>query len=269
MVKEREMDLKIKGKIGVVTAAGQGLGRAVAENLAAEGAELLICSRDKNKINETAEEIADKYRTKIIPVVCDVTDKNDIKNMRSILEKEFGTCHMLFANAGGPPPGAVDTFDDEDFRNALELNLLSSINLVNIFLPFMKEQKWGRILANTSISVKQPLGGLALSNVSRAGVVSFIKTLSDNVGKYNITANTIAPGYIMTERVVNLLTDRSEKEGRDYDEIKKEIENMIPVGKIGSPEEFGAFSAFLLSEIASYITGVTYLIDGGMYRGTM
>lgn len=263
------MDLKIKGKIGVVTAASQGLGRAVAENLAAEGADLLLCSRNEKNIIQTAEEISVKYGTKIVPAACDVADKGDINKMRSLLEKEFGTCHMLFVNAGGPSPGTVDTFDDSDFRSALELNLLSSINLINSFLPFMKKQKWGRILANTSISVKQPLGGLALSNVSRAGVVSFIKTLSDNVGKYNVTANTIAPGYIMTERVVQLLTNRAGKEGRDYDEIKEEIEGLIPVGKIGSPEEFGAFSAFLLSEIASYITGVTYLIDGGMYRGTM
>ncbi len=263
------MDLKIKGKIGVVTAASQGLGRAVAENLAAEGADILICSRNEGNIIKTAGEISNKYGTKVVPVACDVTEKSEINNLRSVLDKEFGACHMLFVNAGGPPPGMIDTFNDDDFRNALELSLLSSINLVNTFIPLMKEQKWGRILASTSISVKQPLGGLALSNVSRAGVVAFIKTLSDNVGKYNITANTIAPGYIMTERVVQLLTDRSEKEGRDYDEIKKEIENMIPTGKIGSPDEFGAFSAFLLSEIASYITGVTYLIDGGMYRGTM
>lgn len=263
------MDLKIKGKVGVVTAASQGLGRAVAENLAAEGADLLICSRNKENIVRTAGEISDKYGTKIVPASCDVTNEEEIENIRSIVEKEFGTCHMLFVNAGGPPPGGVETFNSDDFRSALELNLLSSINLINAFLPFMKKQKWGRILASTSISVKQPLGGLALSNVSRAGVVSFIKTLSDSVGKYNITANTIAPGYIMTERVVQLLTNRTEKEGRDYDEIKKEIENLIPVGKIGSSEEFGAFSTFLLSEIASYITGVTYLIDGGMYRGTM
>ena len=263
------MDLKIKGKVGVVTAASQGLGRAVAENLAAEGADLLICSRNKENIVRTAGEISDKYGTKIVPASCDVTNKGEIENIKSIVEKEFGTCHMLFVNAGGPPPGGVETFNSDDFRSALELNLLSSINIINSFLPFMKKQKWGRILASTSISVKQPLGGLALSNVSRAGVVSFIKTLSDSVGKYNITANTIAPGYIMTERVVQLLTNRTEKEGRDYDEIKKEIENLIPVGKIGSPEEFGAFSTFLLSEIASYITGVTYLIDGGMYRGTM
>ncbi|MEN8222410.1 MAG: SDR family oxidoreductase [Acidobacteriota bacterium] len=263
------MDLKIKGKIGVVASASRGLGRAVAESLAAEGADLAICSRDEKNIKNTAKEISGKYGVKVVPVKCDVTRKTDIENMRSVVEEEFGNCHMLFVNAGGPPPGTVEDFEGEDFRKALDLNLISSINLINTFLPFMKSQEWGRILACTSISVKQPLGGLALSNVSRAGVISYIKTLSDAVGKYNITANSIAPGYIMTGRVVQLLTDRSEKEDREYEEVKAEIEKLIPVGKIGSTEEFGAFSAFLLSEIASYITGVTYLIDGGMYRGTM
>jgi len=263
------MDLRINGKTAVVTAASRGLGRAVAENLASEGADLVICARNKETIEQTAREIGDKYGTRVFPFACDVTDKERIGQMRKVVEKELGTCHMLFVNAGGPPPGTVESFDDADFRKALELNLISTINVVNSFLPHMIQQKWGRILACTSISVKQPLGGLALSNVSRAGVVSFIKTLSDQVGKFNITANTIAPGYIMTERVVSLITGRSEKEGRDYEEIRKEIEGQIPVGKIGSPGEFGAFAAFLLSDIASYITGVTYLIDGGMYRGTM
>jgi len=263
------MDLKIRGKIGVVASASRGLGRAVAENLAAEGADIVICSRNKERISETAVEISEKFGNRVVPVQCDVTQVADIEQMRSIVEEEFGKCHMLFVNAGGPPPGTVDDFNGEDFRNAVDLNLISSINLINTFLPFMKSQKWGRILACTSISVKQPLGGLALSNVSRAGVIAFIKTLSDAVGKFNITANSIAPGYIMTDRVVQLLTGRSEKEGRGYEELKAEIEKLIPVGKIGAPEEFGAFSAFLLSEIASYITGVTYLIDGGMYRGTM
>jgi len=263
------MDLKIEGKIGVVTSASRGLGRAVAENLAAEGADLVICSRDMGRISRTAEEISKSSGRRVVPAACDVTRLEDIGKMRSRVENEFGACHMLFVNAGGPPPGTVEDFTGEDFRGAVDLNLISSINLINAFLPMMKRDKWGRILACTSISVKQPLGGLALSNVSRAGVIAYIKTLSDAVGKYNITANSIAPGYIMTDRVVQLLTDRSEKEGREYDEVKAEIENLIPVGKIGSPEEFGVFSAFLLSELAAYITGVTYLIDGGMYRGTM
>jgi len=133
----------------------------------------------------------------------------------------------------------------------------------------MKKQMWGRILASTSITVKQPLPGLALSNVSRAGVVSYIKTLSDQVGKYNITANTIAPGYIMTERVVKLLNNRAERSGDDYEQIKSELEDSIPVKKIGSPEEFSSLAAFLLSERSSYISGDTILIDGGMSRGTM
>ncbi len=263
------MDLKINGKIGVITSASRGLGRAVAETLAAEGADIVICSRDEESISKTAGEISGKFGNRVVPVQCDVTRITDIENMRSVVEEEFGQCHMLFVNAGGPPPGTVEDFKGDDFRKAVDLNLISSINLINTFLPFMKTQKWGRILACTSVSVKQPLGGLALSNVSRAGVVAFVKTLADAVGEYNITANSIAPGYIMTGRVIQLLTDRSEKEGKKYEELKSEIENLIPVRKIGSPEEFGAFSAFLLSEIASYITGVTYLIDGGMYRGTM
>ncbi len=263
------MDLRIKGRVGVVTAASRGLGRAVAESLASEGVNLVICSRNERTIKITAEEIRKKYNINVVPVACDVTKKSDIEILRSKVDEKFGKCHILFVNSGGPPPGSVGDFKDEDFRKAIELNLISTINIVNAFLPFMKEQKWGRILASTSISVKQPLGTLALSNVSRAGVVSFVKTLSDDVGKYNITANTIAPGYIMTERVVQLLKVRSENDGRSYNDIKKELENSIPVKKIGSPEEFGAFSAFLLSEISSYITGVTVLIDGGMYRGTM
>ena len=263
------MDLKVKGKIGVVTSASRGLGRAVAENLAAEGADLVICSRDMGRITRTAEEISESSGSRVVPVACDVTRLEDIEKMRSQVENEFGACHMLFVNAGGPPPGTVEEFTGKDFREAVDLNLISTINLINAFLPMMKQERWGRILACTSISVKQPLGGLALSNVSRAGVIAYIKTLSDAVGKYNITANSIAPGYIMTGRVVQLLTDRSEKEGKDYDQVKAEIETLIPVGKIGSPQEFGAFSAFLLSELSSYITGVTYLMDGRMYRGTM
>lgn len=263
------MDIGIKGKIGVVTSASRGLGRAVAESLAAEGADLVICSRDEKAVTLTAEEISGKSGVKVVPVRCDVTVKSDIENLRRKTGEIFGACHMLFVNAGGPPPGGISTVNDTDIRKALELNLLSSVNIVNAFLPLMKEQKWGRILACTSISVKQPIPTLALSNISRSGVVSFIKTLSDEVGKYNITANSISPGYIMTERVVNLLKDRSEKEGRPYEDVMNDIVRLIPVGKIGDPKEFGAFSAFLLSGMASYITGVTYLIDGGMYRGTM
>ncbi len=263
------MDLKIKGKKGVVAAASSGLGRAVAESLAGEGVELVICSRNKEGIEQAAEDISEKYETNVFPVSCDVTVEEDILKLKNEVEKKLKTCHILFTNAGGPPPGGVDDFSGKDLLKAINLNLISTSNLIRAFLPFMKNELWGRILASTSISVKQPIPALALSNISRAGVVSYIKTLSDQVGKYNITANTIAPGYIMTERVVQILNNRSEKEGKSYEEVKSELKESIPVNKIGSPEEFGAFSAFLLSDLASYITGDTILIDGGMYRGTM
>ncbi len=263
------MDLGIKGKVAVVAAASEGLGRAVAEKLSSEGAKIVICSRNREKINSAADSIIKLYGGEVMPICSDVTSENDLEKLRNMTIEKFGACHMLFANAGGPPPGFVEEFSGNDFLRAVELNLISTINLVNQFLPIMKKQMWGRILASTSITVKQPLPGLALSNVSRAGVVSYIKTLSDQVGKYNITANTIAPGYIMTERVVKLLNNRAERSGDDYEQIKSELEDSIPVKKIGSPEEFSSLAAFLLSECSSYITGDTILIDGGMSRGTM
>jgi len=263
------MDLGIKGKVAVVAAAGSGLGKAVAESLSTEGAKVVISSRSKNVIEKSAYEISSKSGNEVFPVVCDVTSFEDIVKLKEFVKSEFGKCHILFANAGGPPPGTVEEFKAEDYLKAIDLNLISTINLVNEFLPFMKTEKWGRIIASASISVKQPLPGLALSNVSRAGVVSFIKSLSDQIGRYNITANTVAPGYIMTNRVINLFKDKSKKTGKSYDDLKKELEDSIPMRKIGSPEDFGDFIAFLCSKQASYITGDTILIDGGMYRGIM
>jgi len=263
------MDLKIKGKNAVVTAASKGLGRATAEALAAEGVNLAICSRDKERIEETAEHIRSTYSVDVISAVCDVTDKDDIEAFKQKTIQHFKTCHILYANAGGPPPGTVQDFKGEEFQKALELNLLSTINLVYAFLPCMKKQAWGRILASASITVKQPIPTLALSNVSRAGVVAFIKSLAHEVGSLNITANTLAPGYIMTERVEQLLKNQAQKSGTSYENALEKLLDKIPAKTIGKPEDFGALCAFLSSEQASYITGETILIDGGMYGGMM
>jgi 3-oxoacyl-[acyl-carrier protein] reductase len=263
------MDLKIEGKVAVVTSCSRGLGRAVAEALAAEGVNLAICSRDKEKIAEAADYIEAVYEVDVLHDVCDVTDKAAIEAFRDKVIDRYGTCHILFTNAGGPPPGKVEDFSGDDFKNAVDLNLMSTINLIYTFLPYMKNQKWGRILALTSISVKQPIPTLVLSNVSRAGVVAFIKSLANEVGTYNITANTIAPGYIMTERVKELLDDRAKNEGITYEEAMDGVRKAIPVNKIGSPGDLGALCAFLASGYASYITGETHLIDGGMYNGLM
>lgn len=263
------MDLKIKNKIAVVTAASMGLGKAVAEALAAEGVNLAICSRDKNRISETAEYIKTTYHVDVLPVVCDVTNPDDITSLKEKVVSHFGICHILFTNAGGPPPGKIENFTGEDFKKALDLNLISTINLIYAFLPLMKQEQWGRILASTSVTVKQPILTLSLSNVSRVGVVAYIKNLALEIAPLNITANVLAPGYIMTERVKHLVEDRSKRENISYEKALEGILDGIPAKKIGAPADFGALCAFLASEYASYITGETILIDGGMYKGLM
>jgi 3-oxoacyl-[acyl-carrier protein] reductase len=263
------MDLKIRDKVAVVTASSKGLGKAAAEAMAAEGAKLAICSRDEKRIIETAHYLKTTYNVDVLAGVCNVTNKTDIDSFKNKVIEHFGACHILFANAGGPPPGNVEVFEGEDFKKALDLNLLSTIHLVYAFLPYMKQQKWGRILASTSISVKQPIPTLALSNVSRVGVVAFIKTLSLEIASLNITANTLAPGYIMTERVKQLMEDQAQKQGISFQKALDGVLDAIPAKRIGSPADFGAFCAFLASEHTSYITGETFLMDGGMYRGLM
>jgi 3-oxoacyl-[acyl-carrier protein] reductase len=263
------MELKIEGKVAVVTASSKGLGRAVAEALAKEGVKLAICSRDKERIEKAADFISKKYEVEVLAAVCDVTDKNSIESFQCKVIDHFKACHILYANAGGPPPGKAEDFTGEDFRKAVDLNLMSTINLVYAFLPFMKNQRWGRILASASITVKQPLPTLALSNVSRAGVVAFIKTLSKEVAPFNVTVNTLAPGYIMTERVQDLLQNQAQNQGISYHEAMEQLLNKIPTNTIGKPGDFGALCAFLSSEHAAYITGETFLIDGGMYKGVM
>jgi len=261
------MDLGLKDKVGVITAASKGLGRAVAEALAKEGVKLAICSRDENRINKTAKEIKENYHTEILAFRCDVKSKDDIEKLKESVIKRFGTVHILFTNAGGPPSGKALDFEVEDYEKAIKLNLLSTINLIYAFLPYMKEQRWGRIIASTSISVKQPIPTIALSNVSRVGIVAFIKSLIMEISQYNITANIVAPGYIMTDRVIELLKAREKTEGKSYEELLKGLSKNTPLNRIGKPEEFGALVAFLSSELAGYINGETILIDGGMYKG--
>ncbi|OHD68537.1 MAG: hypothetical protein A2W19_12145 [Spirochaetes bacterium RBG_16_49_21] len=263
------MDLGLKDKIAVVAASSSGLGRAAAEALAQEGARLAICSRDERRIREAGEYLKEKYRAAVFPGVCDVEDRSSVDIFTKEVIKRFGTVHILFTNAGGPPSGTIGNFSAKDFEKALNLNLISAINLIYAFLPCMKDQKWGRIIASTSITVKQPIPTLALSNVSRVGVIAFIKSLSFEVAPFNITANAVAPGYIMTDRIVQIAADKAKNENRSFDDAVSDLEKSIPLGRIGRPDEFGSLVAFLASERAGYINGETILIDGGAYRGLM
>ena len=261
------MNLMIKGKVAVVAAASKGLGRAVAETLAKEGANLAICSRNKKRIHEAADAIKVEYNVDVLPVVCDVTRASDIIRFKQEVIRRFKTCHILFTNADGPPSGKLEDFSGRDFQKAIDLNLMSTINLVNAFLPYMKRQKWGRVLASTSSNVKHLLPMFPLSNVSRIGVVAFIKTFAAEFGRWNITANVLAPGFFMTEPTKEYLEDEAKHKGIDFNRARNELASTIPTRTIGDPKDYGALAAFLASEQASYITGETILIDGGQYGG--
>jgi len=263
------VDLRIKGKVAVVAAASRGLGRAVAEALAAEGANLAICSRNEERIRETAAEITAAYNIDVLPSVCDVTNPSEINRLKEEVIGRFKTCHILFTNADGPPSGKLEDFAPADFQKAIDLNLMSTIHLVYAFLPSMKRQKWGRVLASASSNVRHLLPMFPLSNVSRIGVVAFIKTLAVEFGRWNITANVLAPGLFMTEPTKEYLEDQARQEGIPYQEALEKLARTIPTRMIGDPKDYGALAAFLASEYASYITGEIFLIDGGQYAGAM
>ena len=263
------MDLLIKGKVSVVTAASKGLGRAVAEALAKEGVNLAICARNREQLLDTADYIRNKYNVDVLPIVCDVTNQVDIENFKQAVIDKFGTCHILFTNAGGPPAGSLKDFSGEDFKKAIELNLISTINLVNAFLPFMQNQKWGRVIASTSSNIRYLLPQYPLSNVSRVSVVSFIKTFAQEFAQFNITANVLAPGLFLTNPTKNDIEYQAKHNGLTYNEMLQKVAQTIPTKSIGDPKDFGALASFIASEHASFITGETFLIDGGQYSGVI
>jgi 3-oxoacyl-[acyl-carrier protein] reductase len=263
------MDLNLRGKVAVVTGASRGLGYAVAEALAAEGVNLAICSRNAARIRKAADALRTEYRVDVLSSACDVTSASDIDRFKEEVIGRFQTCHILFTNADGPPSGKLDDFTAEDFRKAIDLNLMSTITLVYAFLPCMKRQKWGRVLASTSSNVRYLLPMFPLSNVSRVGVVAFIKTLASEFGRWNITANALAPGFFLTEPTKEYLEDKARQEGISYHEALKKLEKTIPTRTVGNPKDYGSLVAFLASEHASFITGETFLIDGGQYAGAM
>jgi len=261
------MELGLKGKVAFVMAGSKGLGKGVAMKFAEEGAFVSVVSRDENNLQKAKEEIKAKTHVDILTIKGDVTNKEDLQNAINKTVEKFGTIHILFANAGGPPSGGFFDVRADDYLNAIHLNLMSTIYAVYGVKDYMIKQKWGRIIASTSISVKQPLDNLILSNVSRVGVVTFIKSVSNALAPYGITANVVAPGYTMTERVENLLKARVEKEGISFEEAQKTMIANIPTGRVGTVDEFASTVAYLASEKASYITGVVLPIDGGFIKG--
>ena len=260
------MDLGLKNKVALVVAASRGLGYAVAEELAAEGASLVICGRDTKTITQAGAEIADKTGAHVLAVAADVSAADDVTQLVASAITRFGRVDILVTNAGGPPAGSFETLTVEQWEEATRLTLYSAINLAREVLPGMKERKWGRILNITSIAVKQPVDNLMLSNSLRSAVTGFARTLANEVAGYGITVNNILPGYTRTERVEELASMMATRQGISAAEFKSRWEHEIPMGRLGEPHEFAALAAFLVSQRASYITGTSVPVDGGWIK---
>ena len=261
------MYLGIKDKIAFVSASSKGLGKAVALQLAQEGAKVIICARDEDELIKAKADIEYRTGAEIMSLQLDVTIQEQINKAIDAIIKEFGTIDILVCNAGGPPAGMFEDFTPDDYREAVELNLMSTITLCYKVIPFMKRQQWGRIINITSVSVKQPIDNLILSNTSRSGVIGFTKSLSNQVAKDGITVNAVCPGYTMTQRVVNLARSYEENGKGSVEDFYETIERTIPMGRIGLPHEFASAVAYLASQQAGYITGVALQIDGGFVKG--
>lgn len=263
------MDLGLHDKIALVTAASKGLGKAVALRLAQEGAHVAICARNEEKLYKTAAEIKTATGVEVLPVPADVSDPAAADALVKATVERLGRIDVLITNAGGPPPGQFLDLTPADWETATRVTLMSAVRLCYAVVPLMKEQGEGSILAMTSVSVKQPLPNLILSNSLRLGVIGLVKTLADELAPSGIRVNAICPGWTRTARVDQLLRDRAGRNSTTPEEEAAKIEAAIPLGRMGTPEEFAAAAAFLVSPAASYVTGVSLLVDGGMYRGVM
>jgi 3-oxoacyl-[acyl-carrier protein] reductase len=260
------MDLGLKGKTAMVAAASQGLGFAVARELAQEGASLVICSRNEASINAAAETIRRESGADVLAVSADVSVVADIERLVAAGIERFGKIDILVTNSGGPPAGAFDSLSPQAWDDATRILLTSMVEMTRLVLPGMKERGWGRILNVTSIASKQPVENLMLSNSLRAAVTGFAKTLAAEVAADGITVNNILPGYTRTERLTELIDFLAEKESISESDVRGRWEAEIPMRRLGEPREFAALAAFLVSERASYITGSSIAVDGGWIK---
>ena len=263
------MDLGLDGKVALVTAASRGLGKAVALRLAQEGAHVAICARGKEQLEDTAAEIITQTGQQAVPIQADVSDPKAATTLVERTVERFGQIDILVTNAGGPTPGQFLDLTPKDWEIGTQLTLMSAVRLLYAAVPVMKKQPGGSILAITSIAVKQPLPNLVLSNSLRLSIIGLIKTLADELAPFNVRVNGICPGWTRTDRVDQLLRDRAKRKLTTLEEEAAKVAIDIPLGRMGTPEEFARAAAFLVSPAASYITGVSLLIDGGMYRGVM
>jgi 3-oxoacyl-[acyl-carrier protein] reductase len=263
------MDMGLKGRVAIVGASSRGLGKACAMELARQGATVVICARHAEALQATASEIRQATGAEVLYVAVDLTRPEQIRHLVDETLRRYSRIDVLVTNNGGPPAGYFGEFDDDDFAAAHELTLMSAVRLIRAVLPAMRAQHWGRIVNITSVSVKQPIDNLLLSNIYRAGVVALAKTLSQQVAAEGITINNVAPGYTRTDRVLELAASRADQAGKSVDEVLADQAADYPMKRMGEPQELAALVAFLASERASYITGTTIQVDGGYVEGLL
>jgi 3-oxoacyl-[acyl-carrier protein] reductase len=260
-------DYQLHGRVALVTAASRGIGRGIAEALAAEGVRLVIASRDPADISRTADEIANTYQVEVVPVAADVSSADAAERLVSTAAERFGRLDILVNNSGGPPGGVFTDFDDAAWQSAFDLLLLSVVRMVRAALPHLRASGAGRIINVESSSVKEPIPGLILSNSLRAGVAGLAKTLADELAPDQITVNTVLPGQILTDRLRGGFAEPAGRAGVDVDELARaEVAKMVPLGRVGEPADLANLVAFLCSELASYLTGLVVAVDGGRIR---
>jgi 3-oxoacyl-[acyl-carrier protein] reductase len=266
------MDLGINGKVALVAAASKGFGRAVAAQLAAEGCRVAICARHRDQLEQTAREIEAQARPAapdavVLPVVADVSSADDCRRFVEATVNEWGTVDILVTNTGGPAPGTFDTTDEAAWNAAVQSTLMNVIRLVRLCLPHMKKNHWGRIVNITSISVKQPIDGLLLSNSIRAAVIGLAKTLATELGPHNILVNNVCPGSHLTDRLRELAEARARRNATSPEEELEQMAQSSSLNRLGHPHELANVVTFLCSQRASYVTGQSIAVDGGAYRG--
>ena len=261
------METGLKNRAVIVAASSQGMGRATAEAFAAEGTRIAMCARNEKTLRAAAEEIRQKHRAEVFAQPLDVTDSAAVHAFVEAVAKQFGRIEVCVTNAGGPPAKNFLSLTPEEWQKAVELNFLSVVSFARAVIPYMQKNQWGRFLTITSVSVKQPIADLVLSNAVRASVVGLVKSLANEFGKDGILVNNVAPGYTATERLNELAGTRALAAGVTPEEIRERWAADVPLRRLGRPEEIADTIVWLASDRASYITGQTILVDGGIYKG--
>jgi 3-oxoacyl-[acyl-carrier protein] reductase len=263
------MNLGLTNRVAIVSAASKGLGRAVATELSREGARVAICSRTAADVTETAAQIAVETGHEVLAQAVDVTDGSAVARFVEDVETRFGRIDICVTNSGGPPSKLFKDTAVSDWKSAVDQLLMSTVFFAKETLPRMQKNKWGRLITITSYTVKQPVDGLLLSNSVRAAVAGLARTLANEYGPHGITVNNVCPGYTSTDRLGDLASAISKRTGVTIEEVFAGWQRQIPVGRVGTPEEFAAVVTFLASERASYVNGTSIAIDGGIVRSLL